>query len=144
MIWDILFFVCLGCGVVGMILYFIWLYNPALFAYDYLPDTIKLDNGEVVDVTIYPKFSHTIGCLISKGIMTGDLLICDPEYSPKLYVHDVVITLDDVLFVIDTCHKDGTYTLKNDGVVRPRVDRDTIAYVVKYIYDRNANRAIKL
>lgn len=138
MIWDFLFYVCVGVSAICVILYCIWLYRPDLIIREYISselrsDYIVLQNGECLDVSHYPKYSYVGNSMESMGFESGDTLFCDPEHEPKVYLHDVVIDDTESVYVVDTCHKDGTYTLKNDFDRRVRVNRSTIKGIVKYV-----------
>ena len=133
MISNLIFWCSLGIAFIFMIVYFIWLSNPgAIIKNDSYPDYVSLPDGSILSVVNYPKIK-SLNDLPEKGIYKDDLIMCDPEGShAKIHVHDTVVYKDDYLYVVDTCHKDGTYTLKRTGEKQERINKADIKLVAKY------------
>jgi hypothetical protein len=106
------------------------------------PDNVSLPDGSLLCITDYPKYK-SLNDIPEKGIYKDDLIICDPEQYAKLHLHDTVVHKNSNIYVIDTCHKDGTYTLKRTGEKLERQDRKDIVlvarYTIKYPYDDVVN-----
>lgn len=132
MICNAIALICIVVAVLFFIVYGIYTAKPELIIKDYVPSSVSLPDGSIVVITDYPKVTapHDFD---EKGISENDMLICDPETSPKIHVHDVVIANNGNVYVVDTCHKDGTYTLKRPGEKLERQHRDTIKYVARYL-----------
>lgn len=138
MVSNLIIWLTLGVAFIFMILYCVWLNRPDIILKKEYPDVVSLPDGSLLNIINYPKMT-AINDLPEKGIYQDDLIICDPETYPKIHVHDVVIYKNDYLYSVDTCHKDGTYTLKRTGEKLERQNRNDISFVarysIKYPYD---------
>ena len=136
MIWGIFFSLCLLFLIIYFVVEFgLWLiksmFDKNLKQNKNIPDVVSLPDGSLLNIDEYPKF-HSLNNLPEKGVCEGDLVICDPEVFPKIHVHDVV-TSNCYLYVVDTCHKDGTYTLKRPGEKLERIEKNKINLVARYV-----------
>lgn len=131
MIYSFIVWISIFIAIVFFVVYGIYIVKPTAIIKDYVPDCVNLPDGSIISITDYPKIKATCN-FMEKGICENDMVICDPEDYPKIHVHDTVVANNDNIYVVDTCHKDGSYTLKRPGEKLERQNRSFIKYVAKY------------